>query len=73
MVNLTVTEPSAAGHLTAYPSGTALPGVSNVNFTKGLTVANFAIVPIGADGRITVRNSSTGPIHLVVDVFGYVR
>ncbi|WP_461163917.1 carboxypeptidase regulatory-like domain-containing protein [Arthrobacter sp. R4-81] len=73
MVNLTVTEPSAAGHLTAYPSRTALPGVSNVNFTKGLTVANFAIVPIGADGRITVRNSSTGPIHLVVDVFGYVR
>ncbi|WP_458112989.1 carboxypeptidase-like regulatory domain-containing protein [Arthrobacter sp. R1-13] len=73
MVNLTVTQPSAPGHLTAYPSRTALPGVSNVNFTKGLTVANFAIVPIGADGRITVRNSSTGPIHLVVDVFGYVR
>lgn len=73
MVNLTVTQPSAPGHLTAYPSGTALPGVSNVNFTKGQTVANFAIVPIGADGRIRVRNSSTGPIHLVVDVFGYVR
>jgi len=72
MVNLTATEPKSYGHLTAYPSGKELPTTSNVNYSQGQTVANFAVVPIGADGRITVRNSSSGGTHVIVDVVGYI-
>ncbi len=72
MVNLTATEPQSYGHLTAYPSETALPSTSNVNYNQAQTVANFAVVPIGPDGKITIRNTSTGTTHVVLDVVGYI-
>ncbi|MFE1830554.1 hypothetical protein [Streptomyces yangpuensis] len=70
-VNLTATNPRSAGHLTAYPSGKAAPTTSNVNFAAGQTVANSAVVPIGPDGRIDVRNGGWDPADVVVDVVGY--
>ncbi|MGW6618415.1 hypothetical protein ACWGA0_33795 [Streptomyces erythrochromogenes] len=70
-VNLTATNPRSAGHLTAYPSGKAAPVTSNVNFTAGQTVANAAVVPIGTDGKINVRNGGWDPADVVVDVVGY--
>ncbi|MFD5487259.1 MULTISPECIES: hypothetical protein [Streptomyces] len=70
-VNLTATNPRSAGHLTAYPSGKAAPATSNVNFTAGQTVANSAVVPIGPDGKINVRNGGWDPADVVVDVVGY--
>ncbi|MFD9307364.1 hypothetical protein ACFWCB_32625 [Streptomyces sp. NPDC060048] len=70
-LNLTATNPGADGHLTAYPSGQAAPTTSNVNFSAGQTVANSVIVPIGPDGKITVRNGSWKPADVLVDVVGY--
>ncbi|MFJ4777012.1 hypothetical protein [Streptomyces sp. NPDC088762] len=70
-LNVTVTEPQAAGHLTVYPSGGSAPTASNLNFTAGQTVANSVIVPIGPDGRISVRNGGGAGVHVVVDVVGY--
>ncbi len=66
-VNITATEPAAAGYVTAYPCGTAAPATSNVNFTAGATVANAAVVPLAADGTICLAarppptSSSTSP------------
>ncbi|MBT2532983.1 carboxypeptidase regulatory-like domain-containing protein [Arthrobacter sp. ISL-48] len=73
MINLTVTEPKSYGHLTAYPAGQPLPATSNVNYSAGQTVANFAMVPIGADGKITVRNTSSDSSHVIVDIVGYIN
>ncbi|MFE4261810.1 hypothetical protein [Streptomyces sp. NPDC056883] len=70
-LNLTVTNPRSAGHLTAYPAGKTAPTTSNVNFVAGQTVANAVIVPVGADGKITVRNGGWNPADVVVDVVGY--
>ncbi len=70
-LNLTVTNPREAGHLTVHPSGQAAPTASNLNFTTGQTVANSVIVPIGPDGRIMVRNGSWQPTDVVIDVNGY--
>ncbi|MFG2983161.1 PKD domain-containing protein [Streptomyces sp. NPDC048258] len=70
-LNLTATNPRADGHLTAYPSGQAAPATSNLNFTAGRTIANSVIVPIGPDGKITVRNGSWAPADVVIDVVGY--
>ncbi|MEU9231242.1 hypothetical protein [Streptomyces subrutilus] len=69
-LNLTATNPQEAGHLTAYPSGQAAPSTSSVNFAAGQTVANSVIVPIGPDGRITIRNGSWKPADVVIDVVG---
>ncbi|MBD0671546.1 hypothetical protein [Streptomyces sp. CBMA156] len=70
-LNLTVTNPQDAGHLTAYPSGQAAPTTSSVNFTAGQTVANAVIVPVSADGKISIRNGSWHPADVILDVVGY--
>ncbi|MCX5013072.1 hypothetical protein OG765_19070 [Streptomyces sp. NBC_00555] len=70
-LNLTATNPQEAGHLTAFPSGQTAPSTSSVNFSAGQTVANSVIVPVGADGKISVRNGSWRPADVVIDVVGY--
>ena len=70
-VNLTVTNAKAGGHINAYAAGTTLPVSSNVNFGKGQTVANMAVVSIGTGGEIDLYNGSPGTVDLVADVSGY--
>ncbi|MDH6576320.1 PKD domain-containing protein [Kitasatospora sp. MAP5-34] len=70
VLNLTSTGSDSGSYLTAYPTGATRPGTSNVNFAAGQTAANQVIVPLGADGKVTVYNH-TGSTHVVADVFGY--
>ena len=70
-VNLTVTDSTGSGYLTAYPDDTTLPGTSNINFGTGLTRAAFAIVPVDADGKIEIADPTPGTTDLIVDVVGY--
>jgi hypothetical protein len=72
VVNITAVTPTGSGFLTAYPSGTTMPNASNVNFTAGQVVPNLAFVKLAGDGSFTVRNTSTGTVHIVVDVAAYV-
>ena len=69
-LNVTATQPSAAGHVTAYPAGTTRPVASNLNFVAGQTVPNAVVMKVGALGRITLFNS-TGTTHLIADVAGW--
>ncbi|MCA4133050.1 fibronectin type III domain-containing protein [Arthrobacter sp. M4] len=69
--NLTVTEAKSFGFVTAYASGTARPNASNVNFAEGQTVPNSVTVPVGADGKVTLFNRSSGSVQLIADVSGY--
>ncbi|MFD7257845.1 PKD domain-containing protein [Streptomyces sp. NPDC059874] len=70
-LNVTVTDPKASGYLTVLPGGGAIPNASNLNFTAGQTIANSVIVPVSADGTITVFNGSWGgATDVVVDVVG---
>lgn len=70
VLNVTSTEADKDSFLTLYPSGTARPWVSNLNFRAGQTVPNQVVVPVGPDGKVTVYNRF-GNTHVVVDVFGY--
>jgi hypothetical protein len=76
-VILTAVLPTDFGNLRLYPSGSALPLASSINFVTGVTRANNAIVPLGTAGRIAVRcdmpTGSTGQTHFVLDVFGYFK
>jgi subtilase family serine protease len=73
VANITVTDTNGNGLITAYPAGGTVPGVSNVNFTKGQTVANSAIIPVSQGGQISFTNSGaiTGSVDLIVDISGY--
>ena len=44
-------------------------GYSNLNVVAGQTIPNLVVVPVGADGSVTVF--SERGTHVIVDVFGY--
>lgn len=69
VLNVTVTEPAAAGYVTVYPCGIDPPLASNLNFVAGQTIPNAVISQIGATGDVCLFNSQ--PTHLIVDVTGY--
>ncbi|MER5487813.1 PKD domain-containing protein [Streptomyces sp. NPDC002812] len=70
-LNVTVTNPRSDGHLTVFPTGKAAPNASNLNFSTGQTIANAVIVPVGTDGKISIRNGGWNPADVIVDVVGY--
>ncbi|MCE9623055.1 MAG: CAP domain-containing protein [Actinomycetia bacterium] len=69
-LNVTVAASTANSFLTVFPAGASLPTASNLNFAAGQTIANMVIVPVAADGKISVFNSA-GQTHLIVDVLGW--
>ena len=69
-VNITVTDATDSGFITAWPSDVKLPLASNVNFVAGVTVANLAIIRVPANGKINLYNSA-GITDLIVDVAGW--
>ncbi len=70
VLNVTVTNTTAASYLSVYPSGEAWPGSSTLNWAAGQTVANRVIAPLGSDGAITLLNDR-GYAAATVDVSGY--
>jgi len=70
VLNVTVTNTTATGYLTAYPTSSARPTASNLNWGAGWTVPNRVIVPVGTGGQVSFFNFA-GVTELVVDVNGY--
>jgi Chaperone of endosialidase len=59
------------GFLTAWPTGSAQPLVSTLNFSANQLIANAAIVPTGTSGAIDVFVNE--PAHVIIDINGYYR
>jgi hypothetical protein len=73
LINITTTDTTSSGFVTAYASGGVMPATSNANFRAGVTSANLALVPVGADGAIVLTVAAVaGTVSLVVDVQSYV-
>jgi IPT/TIG domain/Bacterial TSP3 repeat len=73
-VNVTITQPTAAGDLRLYPSDASqLPLVSTINWLSGATRANNAVVELSADssGSFDVRVDGIGSVQFIMDVNGY--
>lgn len=70
ILNITVTDTSAAGFLTVYAADAARPNASNLNFTSGQTVANRVYVKLSSGGEIDIYNQG-GWADVIVDVDGY--
>ena len=71
VLNVTVTDTTAASYLTVWPAGVPRPLASNLNWTAGTTVPNLVEVALGANGQVSVYNAA-GSADVVVDVAGYV-
>lgn len=70
VLNLTVTEPSASTYVTVHPTGAPQPTASNINVDAGATAASMVVVPVGADGGVSLFQFA-GAAHLIVDVIGW--
>jgi hypothetical protein len=71
VLNVTVTQPAQGGYITVYPHGVNRPTTSNLNFSKGQTVPNLVIAPVGPDGQVDFYNGSAGTVHLIADTSGW--
>jgi len=77
LANLAITEPSAAGYLTADSCPTLAPGPqthANANYATGATLSNLAVVPVSAaagTGATQFCTVSMSTAHEVVDLQGY--
>jgi hypothetical protein len=72
-LNVAVTQPSAAGNVRVFASGTPAPTASSLNYSAGQTRASNAIGPLSAAGQMAVKCSPSGTAHVIVDVNGYFR
>jgi hypothetical protein len=80
-LNLTAVDATRSGVLTADPANLhgLVTTTSNVNFAPGQTTSNMAVVTLGdtlsttasAVGDIEIHNSSSAPVDVVADAFGY--
>ena len=80
LVNVTATNPAAAGWLTLFPAGSALPTASNLNFGAGQSVPNLVVVKVGHgganEGAISITNTGGlppvgGTVDVIADVMGW--
>jgi len=58
-----------AGFATLWPSGSALPLASNLNFVPGTVRPNQFTVGLGSDGTFNLLSNTGG--HFIIDITGY--
>lgn len=72
-IQVTTVGGTAAGYLTAWSGSGSRPPTSSVNYLRGQVVGNLAPTAVAPDGTVAVTNTSSGTVHLVVDVEGWWR
>ena len=71
VLNMTVDRATGPeSYLTVWPSGTAQPTASNLNFSSGPASTNLVIAPVGADGNVAIYNN-LGSTDVIADVAGW--
>jgi hypothetical protein len=69
-LNLTATDATAPGFVTAWPTGASRPVVSNLNVERaGQTIPNLTVVRLGAGGKVSLY--ALKALDLVADIAGY--
>ncbi|MER7178116.1 LamG-like jellyroll fold domain-containing protein [Streptomyces hyaluromycini] len=70
---VTVTNPTAVGYATVYPTavGKPTPIINNLNWGTGDTLANLTLTPTDTNGQISIYNTSDGTADFIVDSSGY--
>jgi hypothetical protein len=72
IANLTATNTTAWGFLSAWPTGSKQPTSSNLNFLGGQSVPNLVMLKLGTGGQLSISNGP-GSADVIVDVMGYVN
>ena len=71
LLNVTVTGATSQGNVRVFPADAAVPNTSVVNLVPGRDKANGTIVPLSADGAVTLWVDAGQPVHVILDVIGF--
>jgi hypothetical protein len=69
-MNVGAISPTTSGGIMVWPSGTARPTASVTAYVLGKNITNQTTVPVGADGKVQIYNT-TGSTHVSLDITGY--
>jgi uncharacterized protein (DUF1501 family) len=69
VLNVAALRPSVPGYLSVWPTGTALPDISNLNYDPGRNVPNLVLCKLGAGGAVSLV-ASGGDLDVIADVVG---
>ncbi len=69
-LNVTVTNGTTGSFLTVFPTGSAKPTASNVNFGPNQTIPNMVLAKLGTDNTISIYNA-LGATDVIADVAGW--
>jgi hypothetical protein len=74
-LDITVTQPEAAGNVRLYPGHGLVPIATVINFSAGATRSNNALMAVAGDGHgsLAVHLESAGSAQLLLDVTGYFQ
>lgn len=70
ILNATVVGPSGPGFLTLFPSASAVPLASDLNYATGEIRPNLVVVKLGDGGKVSLYTPVS--THVVLDVAGYI-
>ncbi len=70
VLNATVVNPTSGGFLTIFPSGTARPLASDLNYGVAEIRPNLVVVKLGTGGKVSLYTLAED--HVVFDVAGYL-
>jgi hypothetical protein len=68
-MNITVDQPQGGGFVTVFPCGQDVPMASNLNYSRGQTIANLVNVKLSRTGTVCIFTSASA--HVLADVAGY--
>ena len=71
VLNVTATEGTDSTFIAAFGGAAAWAGTSTMNPARGSTTPNLAIVPLGPNNTVKLRNQF-GKVHLIADVEGFI-
>ncbi len=73
-LNVTVANATTGSFLTIWPAGITRPVVSTINFTQNdPSLANGAIVALGAGSPDLSVFNSGGSVHVIIDITGFFQ
>jgi len=68
-LNVTAVPAGFLGYITAFPTGATQPNASTLNDSKGIVVANAAIIPAGVSGAVSIYVMNQ--TNIILDTNGY--
>jgi hypothetical protein len=73
--NVTIADLAGSGDVRIVPGDYAHSPATTITVRPGAARANNALLYLATDGSgtVSVRNDSSGPIHLVIDVNGFFQ